>query len=211
MSKFQSRFRSACLLSAAVLLNLLAACQSPALMPPAQAPLRQSSVPVQFQSSSQSNLRFPQDWKGVWKGSCSNTGPAGKQTYAPVDMRLTIQPETGSANWQWRIEYLSAQENQLRDYTLKAVDAAKGHWLIDEHNGILLDNFMVRGNLILEQFSVGQTLLFGRHELQSNPQAIKVELVSFALQNARQSGAEPYPVSSFKLLSTQECLLRPGA
>lgn len=185
---------------------LLLSCQSTAFVSPPRTLTAMASSPISARSSA--SLRFPQDWQGSWQGQCSNTGPAGVQTYAPVTMTLTIQPKTRAANsdWQWRIEYRSPQENQVRDYTLKAVDAAKGHWLIDEHNGILLDNFMVTPQLVMEQFSVGQTLLMGRHELLNDKQ-IKVELTSFSLQGARNSGAEPYPVSSFKLLSLQSCLL----
>lgn len=194
------------------LLLLLMSCQSPA-MPPvlSQTSLMTQRQPlaVQVQTAASAARKFPADWQGTWAGRCSNTGPGGKQTYAPVDMRLTILPKPGDrgGSWQWKIEYKSPEQNQVRDYTLKPVDAPKGQWLIDEHNGILLDNFTVSGDLMLEQFSVGQTLIFGRHQLL-DAQNLKVELVSFSLQGARNSGAEPYPVSSFKLLSVQDCPLK---
>jgi hypothetical protein len=159
-------------------------------------------------SSTRSSFRFPEDWQGVWRGTCSNTGPGGKQTYAPVQMNLTILPQNNQ-RWQWKIEYISG-EKQVRDYLLKPVDAAKGHWLIDENNGILLDNFSVHGGLILEAFTVGQTLIHGRHQrLDGN--LLKVELSSYSLQGERKSGAEPYPVSSLKLLSLQDCDLKRSA
>ncbi len=156
-------------------------------------------------SSTRSSFRFPEDWQGVWRGNCSNTGPGGKQTYAPVQMNLTILPQNNQ-RWQWKIEYISS-EKQVRDYLLKPVDAAKGHWLIDENNGILLDNFSINGGLILEAFTVGKTLIHGRHQrLDGN--LLKVELSSYSLQGDRKSGAEPYPVSSLKLLSLQDCDLK---
>ncbi|MBT9546396.1 MAG: hypothetical protein IV090_13490 [Candidatus Sericytochromatia bacterium] len=156
-------------------------------------------------NSTRSAFRFPEDWQGVWRGNCSNTGPGGKQTYAPVQMNLTILPQTNQ-RWQWKIEYISG-EKQVRDYLLKPVDAAKGHWLIDENNGILLDNFSINGGLILEAFTVGPTLIHGRHQrLDGN--LLKVELTSYSLQGDRKSGAEPYPVSSLKLMSLQDCDLK---
>lgn len=180
---------------------LLAACQAPAALPPAAQALRQ---PVAFQAADTANARFPDAWKGVWSGKCTNTGPGGKQTYAPVEMRLTIQPKANN-DWSWKIEYLGSM-NQVRDYTLKPVDPARGHWLIDEHNGILLDNFAVSGSLLSEVFSVGNTLIYGKHELV-DAKKLKVELVSFALDAPRKSGTAEFPVSSFKLQSVQDCPL----
>ncbi|MGE3726459.1 MAG: hypothetical protein AB7I41_12955 [Candidatus Sericytochromatia bacterium] len=177
----------------------LSGCQNPAgnaFLPDTQ---------VVAASNSRSNFRFPEDWKGFWQGSCTNTGPGGQQTYAPVQMNLTILPQK-SNHWQWKIEYIS-NEKQVRDYLLKPVDASQGHWLIDENNGILLDNFSIHGGLILEAFSVGKTLIHGRHQrLEGN--LLKVELSSYHLQGDRKSGAEPYPVSSLKLLSLQDCNLK---
>lgn len=172
--------------------------RSPALAP----------TPLLNANSTRAQFRFPEDWQGVWRGNCSNTGPGGKQTYAPVQMNLTIQPQNNQ-RWQWKIEYISG-EKQVRDYLLKPVDAAKGHWLIDENNGILLDNFSINGGLILEAFTVGQTLIHGRHQrLDGN--LLKVELSSYNLQGDRKSGAEPYPVSSLTLLSLQDCDLKRSA
>jgi hypothetical protein len=164
-----------------------------------------AQTPLLNANSARAQFRFPEDWQGVWRGSCSNTGPGGKQTYAPVQMNLTILPQN-SQRWQWKIEYISG-EKQVRDYLLKPVDAAKGHWLIDENNGILLDNFSIHGGLVLEAFTVGQTLIHGRHQrLDGN--LLKVELSSYNLQGVRKSGAEPFPVSSLTLLSLQDCDLK---
>lgn len=208
-------FRPGLRLAAALLAlsSLFTACQAQQLPSQMLAAARSgpaAGIPVAVQRNN-AGLRFPNDWQGVWQGSCKNTGPGGVQTYAPVEMRLTIQPKTGAAagSWQWQIEYIggdSPDAHQTRAYTLKPVDAAKGQWVIDEHNGILLDNFTVSGQLLLEQFSVGQTLLYGRHELV-DARHLSVELTSFSLQAPRASGAEPYPVKSFRLLSLQDCPL----
>lgn len=174
---------------------ILAACQAPANLPALSPPAMLAAAAKASQSAQGSSvaLRFPEDWKGVWAGKCSNTGPAGQQTYAPVEMRLTILPKGQTGTWQWQIEYKGGATNQVRDYTLKAVDAAKGQWLIDEQNGILLDNFSVTGTLLEEAFSVGNTLIFGRHQLL-DAHNLKVELASFSLQQPRNSGSQEYPV-----------------
>lgn len=189
-------------------------CQSPAglgvPLSPAANQSNNTSVlgPAQVvaaNAASRSTFRFPEDWQGVWRGNCSNTGPGGKQTYAPVQMNLTILPQSAN-RWQWKIEYIS-NEKQVRDYLLTPVDASQGHWLIDENNGILLDNFSIHGGLIMEAFTVGKTLIHGRHQrLDGN--LLKVELTSYSLQGDRKSGAEPYPVASLKLLSLQDCSLK---
>lgn len=187
-------------------------CRPPTELSPVNAsvPVRISETSTLTQgaglaSLSSSRFRFPEDWQGVWRGSCSNTGPGGIQTYAPVQMNLTILAQTAE-RWQWKIEYIS-QQKQVRDYLLKPVDAAKGHWLIDENNGILLDHFSIHGGLILEAFTVGQTLIHGRHQ-RVDGNLLKIELASYSLTDKRPSGTDPYPVSAFKLLSLQDCTLK---
>lgn len=86
---------------------------------------------------------FPQNWVGNWKGELSwyqGANPVPKK----VKMELRIHPTDSSHKFSWQIIYGSATEDN-RPYTLVAVDTAKGHWVIDENNGIVLDQYMIAG------------------------------------------------------------------
>ena len=59
-------------------------------------------------------------------------------------MELRIQPSDSAHRFSWQIIYGNANEDN-RPYTLIAKDSSKGHWVIDEHNGIVLDQYWIAG------------------------------------------------------------------
>lgn len=104
------------------------------------------------------NEKFPQEWQGKWSGEL-----VIYRYSSPVDripMSLKIQ-EIDSSHWTFHITYGSGDRKQLRPYELEVVDARKGHYRIDEKNGILLDAFL-HGECLYERFSVAGNLLTNR-------------------------------------------------
>lgn len=192
----------------------LSACHSPVLntaQAPALKPARNASPATaalsgpRLQAQSEDTLRFPQDWEGHWRGDCRALGPGGQQRFAPFEMELNIA-HLEDARWQWEITYRGEQLNQVRRYELEVIDAAQGHYLIDEKNGILLDHFTVGGHLLMEQFTVNQSHITGRHELRKG--VLEVELSTFSRQPLRQSGSGQNRVNSYPLLTLQRCQLQ---
>lgn len=93
--------------------------------------------------------KFPDAYVGYWKGSLNiYSGATIKQT---VTCRLEVFP-TDSGRYDWIITYGDSGEDR-RHYTLVPIDTAKGHWAIDENNGIVIDMF-VTGNKVTSLFSV---------------------------------------------------------
>lgn len=98
---------------------------------------------------------------GKWKGSLHWVRPG----MAPQQftMRLNVFPLDSIGLYTWHMQYGDSSMDS-RPYILKVQDAALGKWLIDEHNGIvlqahLLDScmqsaFTVMGNTILSNFCV---------------------------------------------------------
>ncbi len=86
---------------------------------------------------------FPASFLGHWQGILYwyQTGKASPQK---VTMQLIIQPADSSNTYTWQIIYGDKGQDN-RPYTLKPVDTAKGHWQVDEHNGILIDQYFVGG------------------------------------------------------------------
>ena len=95
---------------------------------------------VSFTASSQS-ATFPQSWTGNWKGELLwyKTGKADPQK---VNMELRIHPADSINSWSWQIIYGSEMEDN-RPYKLICKDTSKVHWVIDENNGIVLDQYWV--------------------------------------------------------------------
>jgi hypothetical protein len=105
-------------------------------------------------------ILFPQSFMGHWKGTLY-WYPTGKPDPQTVNMELHILPGDSAGQYTWQIVYGKVTDDN-RPYVLKAVDSAKGHWVIDEKNGIMLDSywvgqhfcgaFTVQGNTILDSY-----------------------------------------------------------
>jgi hypothetical protein len=97
--------------------------------------------------NSQSNS-FPGSWAGNWKGEL-NWYKTGTAEPKKVNMELRIRAihTPGSADtWTWQIIYGSETEDN-RPYKLVQKDTTGIHWVIDEDNGIVLDQYWVGNKL----------------------------------------------------------------
>ena len=103
---------------------------------------------------------FPHTWVGDWRGDI--VVYRGRDTLQTARMRLGIHP-ADSGRYTWHIGYGEASADE-RPYTLMPVDATRGHWQIDEHNGIVLDAHYHAGSLY-SRFAVMGNLLLSRDEL----------------------------------------------
>lgn len=157
-------------------------------------------VLLSLSSTAQSKSGFPASFVGNWKGNLEWI-VAGKttQTFA---MQLEINAADSSDHYNWKIVY-GDKQSDVRPYTLKPVDTAKGHWIIDEHNGILLDGY-VHHNSFHGAFTVQGSTIVDNYTLENG--RIKVEFYNIKLGDKKQSGAgtEDSPfVDSYKISSYQ--------
>jgi hypothetical protein len=147
---------------------------------------------------------FPKDFTGNWKGSL-NWFPAGKEMQK-VNMQLIVQPEAGTSQYSWQLIYGdSAKDN--RPYHLKAVDTARGHWVVDENDGILLDGYWI-GNRFISMFSVQGSTITALYWLEG--ESLHVEMISTRSEAVRESGkgsSDVPAVQSFPVRSYQKAIL----
>lgn len=105
--------------------------------------------------------QFPQDWEGIWEGDLEiYSGGQYKQT---VPMELHILPIDSTNTHSWTIIYVVEEQAEPRPYELVTKDSETGHYQIDEHNSIVLDDYLF-GNTLFSRFEVGGTLLLARTE-----------------------------------------------
>lgn len=128
----------------------------------------------------QPNSRFPEKWIGNWKGNM--TWYQGKQKQQTVPMQLRIARTDSSDQYAWHLIYGEGTKDS-RPYTIKPFDKAKGHWLVDEHNSIVLDlfeigprltgSFTVEGNTIVNTYALeGDSLVVEFYNLQEKAIAV---------------------------------------
>lgn len=109
---------------------------------------------LSFLSSAQES--FPQSWVGTWSGNLEIYNWSGLQQEVPMQLYIT---QIDSNSYTWKIHYGDpTDEKGIRAYTLHTADKNRGHYIIDENNGILIDAYYIDGEL-LSTFEVMGNLL----------------------------------------------------
>lgn len=88
---------------------------------------------------------FPKDWAGNWKGELQ-WFKNGADTAQKVTMKMRIHPTDSAGVYTWQLIYGAAGEDS-RPYLLIPKDSAGVHWVIDERNGIVLDQYRINEKL----------------------------------------------------------------
>jgi len=91
---------------------------------------------------------FPLDWIGDYEGELHIFNNSGDTT--KVKMQLTIDNPNAEGYYPWIIRY---GEDDIRAYGLEAINAERGHYVVDEFNSIRLDGYL-RDNHFITRFGV---------------------------------------------------------
>lgn len=148
---------------------------------------------------------FPVDWTGRWKGTLQ-IYPAGNAPVRTVDMELRIGKTDTLNQYQWQITYGEPGQDN-RPYLLKAVDTARGHWVIDERNSIVLDQYWIGGQLT-GAFSLSGVKIISRYWMENG--RLNFEITSLAMKpvNTTGMGTEEIPsVDSYRVTVYQRARL----
>ncbi len=143
---------------------------------------------------------FPQSFIGNWKGQLQWL-VAGKPAQQ-FTMVLGIQPAEIAGQYTWQIIYGDSVIDN-RPYILKPVDAALGHWIIDERDGIVLDSY-VHGNAIHGAFTLQGKTIVDNYRVEKDQ--LFVEFFTINLKDKKRSGkgTEKTPfVDSYRMGSYQ--------
>ncbi|MBL0335998.1 MAG: hypothetical protein IPP73_12045 [Chitinophagaceae bacterium] len=146
---------------------------------------------------------FPAAWQGNWKGELSwfKTGNRDPQK---VNMELRIH-KTDTA-WTWQLIYGSAKEDN-RPYILLPRDTSGVHWVIDELNGIVLDQYLV-GNQFSGAFTVMGATIVNNYHMENGK--LVVEFFSYPAKPVATTGngTDDSPkVDSYRIASYQKAIL----
>lgn len=127
---------------------------------------------------------FPHPFLGHWQGTLL-WYQTGKKAPQKVKMQLIIRPAGAAGVYTWQIIYgEKGQDN--RPYLLKPVDTARGHWQIDERNGIILDQYLV-ANRFTSAFTVQSTTIVDSYWREGKN--LVAEFYSFTAKPVATTGA----------------------
>ncbi len=144
---------------------------------------------------------FPAGWVGHWKGSCDLIPKTARQSRFATE--LIVRPKTATV-MDWILIYGSGPKRQTRNYELHPEDPAKGRYLIDEKNGIILDAVWFSPTLV-SSFVVGKTHLVARYERAGKTMRITID--TFSTRPTRVNRVKGRTIPSYRLLRRQSCKL----
>ncbi|WP_152614595.1 hypothetical protein [Pseudoalteromonas luteoviolacea] len=145
----------------------------------------------------------PTEWQGFFKGQCELLAP-GKGALYSFPMSLEVgSPVNNRADWI--VTYGEGVQARPRNYTLVTVDTAKGHYEVDENNGIIIDQYLF-DNKFVSLFEFGDTKLNAEYELHSDG-SLDVEIISYTADKIREEQVGPYMVSNYGGKRIQKCKL----
>lgn len=149
---------------------------------------------------------FPQSWCGHWKGELLWYPGANKEPKS-VPMKLRIGATDSAHRFTWQLTYGEAAADN-RPYELVAKDTAKGHWVIDEKNGIVLDQYWLAGRLS-GAFTVQQSTIINHYWMQDGQLHVEFSMIAAKPIATTGKGDEESPlVDSYQVRSYQKAVLR---
>jgi len=157
--------------------------------------------------SQQDSLGFPGNWAGEWTGDLVISTSAGEVQRLPMILRILPQDEE---RYSFTIVYGDDTPENTRPYFLETIDADQGHYVTDEENSILLDDYLINGKLY-SRFEVMGNLLLST--LEERDGQLIYEIISGPLAPLRTTGdtiidgEEIPPVSSYHVKVQQRAVL----
>ncbi len=156
----------------------------------------------QQDANSQSD-KFPASWAGHWRGTLSWYSG---NTIQQVNMQLIIAPTDTATAWNWQLVYGDTIKDN-RPYLLIEKDSATNHWVIDEKNGIVLDQYYM-GDRLSGVFTFQNTTILNTYWIEEERMHIEFYAIAAKPVAVTGKGSEESPaVSSYKVNSFQKAML----
>jgi hypothetical protein len=162
-------------------------------------------VSFSFAQKVKTQNAFPANFVGKWQGKLNwySNGKFKKE----FTMRLNIQPTDSVGKYTWQIMYGDDSKDN-RPYFLRAIDTARGHWVVDENDGIKIDTY-VSGNSAYSAFTVGNSTIMDNYTVDGKVMEVEFFTILLKESNKTGQGTEEHPfVESYKVISLQKGVLR---
>ncbi|MCW5520020.1 hypothetical protein J1N09_09235 [Aureitalea sp. L0-47] len=156
-------------------------------------------------AQTESELSFPEDYFGVYKGTLEIEAERGSQE---VPMEFHLKPTDTIGKYHYTLVYGEGDMRQERKYTLLAEDAEKGNYVVDENNGIILDD-KVQGNRLYSLFEVQGTLLTTFMTFQEDHMVFEITAANMEKRRVSQAdNEEKTKVISYPISTVQRAVLK---
>jgi len=138
-------------------------------------------------SVGQAQNKFTENWEGLYKGDL--------ELYGVHDVKMTLKMELdikkqSDSLYQWKITYDYNGKIDVRNYSIKCIDAQKGTYVIDENNGILIDAYF-KNKTLNSYFEVQDFAILTSYEKTADD-LITFDLFSMDTKKYRVSGGNKH-------------------
>lgn len=147
--------------------------------------------------------QFPEDYLGVYKGVLNIDNSKGQQK---IDMEFHLKATDSVDVFTYTLVYAINGTPSPRNYTLKVVDKAKGEFILDENNGIILDAKYVNNSLI-SVFEVQGNLLITTERFYDDYMFFEIVFSGKDQKKTTVATEEKIEVISYPLTTTQTAKL----
>lgn len=108
-----------------------------------------------FAAAQENSPTFPDSYFGIYKGDLEIFTERGNYK---IPMEFHMLPTDSLKTYTYTLVYGADAERQERRYSLIETNGTNGKYIVDEHNGIVLDNKVI-GNKMFSLFEVQGNLL----------------------------------------------------
>ncbi len=150
--------------------------------------------------------QWPQDWLGSWQGQLEVRNAGKKAQLYPMQLEIAMTDTAG--RWHWILTYGEGEGADVRPYLLIALDSLNTHFVVDERNSILLDQYLI-GNHFISRFAVDSTLLI--MDVHNQGDHLISTIFHGSLKEPRISGeevTEVKEVASYPIGGMQRAILK---
>ena len=150
-------------------------------------------------------IQFPQDYLGKYEGTLHINSERGNQNI-PMEFHLLATDSVGK--YRYTLIYGAGERKQERAYTLIEKNKEKGEFVVDENNGIVLDDKVIE-NRMYALFEVNGTLL--TTFITFHADHLIFEIIAAPIAQKRLSYSENEPkteVISYPVAAVQRAVLQ---
>lgn len=149
-------------------------------------------------------VAFPKQYVGTYAGNLNISNAAGVLQNVP--MELIIKPTEDPKKYSYTLAYIIGKKRDERNYTLIVVDPEKGLYDLDENNGVVLRANYMRQTMF-SSFEVNNRILNSSVEFK-NDGRVFFNIIVTEKGDARKTGDEKTPVTSYHTITIQKATLR---
>ncbi len=143
---------------------------------------------------------------GHWKGECDIFLPGVDEPAFSVGVERISERTADPDEITWTLIYRNGTTPDQRNYSMRRDPTQPGRYVLDEHNGILLTNYMHGDDLMINDFEGLGFRLRGREEYKNG--RYDFEFVTSEVVPEITSPLGDVEFYAYRVLSTQRCTMR---